>query len=116
MKQAKPIVSIMAILASGAWITYVLRSGPKPGETISHRQAVACAECGKAYDGMLGDPPGTCHYCNQKTLWPALKCGACSAIFPMITEKGKEFGAKIVCTKCGKSDFGDVSPSEVQQP
>jgi DNA-directed RNA polymerase subunit RPC12/RpoP len=116
MKNVGPLAALLVIAASVWWLTYYYRSQPAPGATIEHRQAVACSDCGKAYDGMLGDPPGVCHYCRKTSLYPALKCVPCGTIFAAVRPKDAAATARFACPKCGKSQIGEVPPNEVQKP
>jgi DNA-directed RNA polymerase subunit RPC12/RpoP len=115
VKTVWPIVALVVIAGCVWFLTDYYKKQPAPGQTVLHKAPVACASCGKAYITMLGDQPAKCFFCGQQTLWRARQCAECGAIIPVVGGPSHGASSSLVCPKCGKSHFKEVSPDGLEE-
>ena len=109
------IVVLVVILGSLWYLTSYFSSQPEPGQVVAHKAPVACEACGKAYITMLGDQPAKCFFCGEQTLWRARQCANCGEIIPIVGGPTHGSSSSLVCPKCGKSGFKEVSPNGLEE-
>ena len=117
MKSFWSIAALIVIAVSIWLLTSYYAKQPKPGQTVAHKAPVACEACGKAYITMLGDQPAKCFFCGEQKLWRATQCAdpKCLTIIPMVGGPTHGASSSLVCPKCGKSGFKEVSPNGLEE-
>lgn len=115
MKSFWTIVALIVIVGSVGFLVSYYAKQPAPGQAVAHRAPVACEACGKAYITMISDMPAECFYCGEQAVWRALQCAECGAIFPVTKDTSHGASSSLVCPKCGKSSFKEVSSDGLEE-
>jgi len=115
MKSFWPIIALVVVVGSVGYLVNYYRSQPEPGQVVAHKAPVACEACGKAYITMLSNQPARCFFCGEQTLWRARQCAECGTIVPLVGGPTHGVSSSLVCPKCGKSRFKEVSPDGLEE-
>ena len=117
MKSFWPIIALVVVVGSVGYLVSYYRSQPEPGQVVAHKAPVACEACGKAYITMLSNQPARCFFCGEQTLWRGRQCAGseCGTIVPLVGGPTHGVSSSLVCPKCGKSRFKEVSPDGLEE-
>lgn len=92
----------------GMTVRMAISSMSSQPERIALVRPLACSACHHNYDGEATRPPVECPKCQQRTVWPALRCTNCRSVVACDQRKFRGEGREPYCPKCQSTQLTEA--------